>query len=296
MAATSVEAVQALRNDLIRKFSVGAAIFADYSAPTIADIFDSTGTTLQALPAGYASAGFVDTAGLATSRSISVSDVTAWQTAEVVRSDVDSDKLQFKAKFMETNAVTIALSQNRNLSEVTLGSRVVLDRSDTGNQPLRRLLMLGHDTQDDVIVGRFLPRVKVTAVGDSVWSRANPTDHDMTIDAYKDTVYGTSARWFIGGPGWLALANGAVTGIAVTPTSKALTVAAGSGHTGQLSVTATYTNSATADVTASASYTSSNAAVASVAAGGLVTAVAVGTATVTATYQGQTSTCTVTVS
>lgn len=207
MAATTVEALQSLRNDLIRKFSVGAAIFADYDAATIPDLFDGTTGDLVALPAGYHSAGLVDTAGLATSRSISVDDVTAWQTAEVVRSDVSSDKLQFKAKFLETNPVTIALEENQLIADVpALGAPVKIDRPESGNQPLRRLLLLGHDTQDDIIVGRFLPRVKVTAVGDQNWSRANPTDHDFTIDAYKDYAYGTSGRFFIGGPGWAALA------------------------------------------------------------------------------------------
>jgi uncharacterized protein YjdB len=297
MTTTTVESVQNLRNDLIRKFSVGAAIFADYNAATIADIFTPDGTGLQALPSGYFSAGLTDTAGLATSRSISTSDVQAWQTAEVVRSDVDSDKLQFKAKFIETNMVTIALAENQNLADLgALGSRVTIDRSESGNQPLRRLLMLGLDTQDDIIVGRFLPRVKVTAVGDQQWARTAETTHDFTVDAYRDPAYGTSARYFIGGAGWAALATGAVVSVSVNPSAKALTVAGGAGHTQQLSVAAQYANTTESDVTASATYVSSAPGVATVNASGLVTAVSAGTATITATYSGQSNTCSVTVS
>ena len=66
--------------------------------------------------------------------------------------------------------------------------------------------------------------------------------------------------------------------------------------TQQLTVTCTYDDDSTEDVTADASYESSATGVATVSATGLVTAVAEGTATITATYEGLTDTSAITVS
>ncbi|MCL6557478.1 MAG: chitobiase/beta-hexosaminidase C-terminal domain-containing protein [Firmicutes bacterium] len=74
--------------------------------------------------------------------------------------------------------------------------------------------------------------------------------------------------------------------------SSSLTV----GGTTNSVVTATYSDNSSADVTGSASYTSSAPAVATVNAGGVVTAVGVGQTVITATYGGKTATATVTVS
>ncbi len=67
-------------------------------------------------------------------------------------------------------------------------------------------------------------------------------------------------------------------------------------ETQQLTVTATYSDASTDDVTAEASYESSDPLVATVSTGGLITAVAEGSATVTVTYDTTTTTVSVTVS
>ena len=103
------------------------------------------------------------------------------------------------------------------------------------------------------------------------------------------TILGTS------GQDWLyeitPKDNLGATSIAVAPTSSSKAAA----QTTQLTVTATYPDSTTADVTALATYASSNTAKATVSASGLVTFVATGSATVTCTYQGRTATCAITV-
>jgi uncharacterized protein YjdB len=82
--------------------------------------------------------------------------------------------------------------------------------------------------------------------------------------------------------------------IAVTPSPVAVAVAG----TQQLTVTGTYSDSTTANLTAGSTFASSATGVATVSAGGLVTGVAAGTATITATHtaSGKTATTTVTVS
>jgi len=72
----------------------------------------------------------------------------------------------------------------------------------------------------------------------------------------------------------------ALESIAASPESVSLDV----DETQQLTVTATYSDASTADVTAEASYESSDTSVATVSTGGLITGVAEGSATVTVSY------------
>lgn len=85
-----------------------------------------------------------------------------------------------------------------------------------------------------------------------------------------------------------------------TPVLTSLSVAPGTlainaDEIGALTATATYDDSSSEDVTALASWSSSDATKATVSAG-FATGIAAGTATVTASYNGQSDTCTVTVS
>lgn len=82
-----------------------------------------------------------------------------------------------------------------------------------------------------------------------------------------------------------------VVSIAVSPASATLAV----NGTQALTVTATYNDNSTKDVTADATFTSSDVAIATVA-GGVVTAQAAGSATITATFDGKQATSTITVS
>jgi hypothetical protein len=81
------------------------------------------------------------------------------------------------------------------------------------------------------------------------------------------------------------------TGITVTPTTFAGTVAAGANHTKQLAVA----DNNGADRTATATYVSDTPAKATVSSTGLITSVASGTANVTATWNGLSAVCAVTV-
>ncbi len=80
--------------------------------------------------------------------------------------------------------------------------------------------------------------------------------------------------------------------IAVTPASSTLAP----GATQQLTVTGTYSDSSTANLTAGSTFVSSSPGVATVSAAGLVTAVAVGTTTITATHTASGKTATSSVS
>lgn len=93
-------------------------------------------------------------------------------------------------------------------------------------------------------------------------------------------------------PGSPTSSSPTVTSIAVA----GVTTLSGVGQTAQLTATATLSDGTTQNVTALATWASSNTAIATVSSGGLVTAVTSGSVTITATYQGKSSTATITLS
>jgi len=92
----------------------------------------------------------------------------------------------------------------------------------------------------------------------------------------KDNLYG-SGRLALGSPGIVVTLDS----IAASPESVTLDDV---DETQQLTVTATYSNTTTDDVTADSTYVSDDEAVATVSDGGLITGVAEGSATVTVSY------------
>lgn len=77
-----------------------------------------------------------------------------------------------------------------------------------------------------------------------------------------------------------SLAAGSLVSIAVTPSNPSLSVP----NTQQMTATATYSDTSTADITGSVTWSSGTPADATISAGGLVTAVATGSSIITATF------------
>lgn len=209
MPTTTVESLQALNNSNVLKLHVGAAIFGDITASLITSLFAADGS-LNALPAGYFSAGLTDTSGITTNRSISVDEVMSWQSVESQRADVSSDKLQIQVKFQEAlNPVVTAVQEGQTIDAVqtlTAGTASYqIDKNTSGVQPYRRLLLLAKDQTRNVIVARFLPSVMLTSLGSQAWQRSTEVQVDTTWDCFVDSTLGTASRYFVGGTGLAAL-------------------------------------------------------------------------------------------
>ncbi len=209
----TVAGLQNLHTDAIFKFTVGAMFVADDDAPLVTAPFDSATGALQALPAGYQSAGSTDTGGLNIGRAISVDDLSIWQSVQPVRSDVTGDKLTIKVKCEETNPVTLAISEGKKLSEISLTPFFSSKHDSTGKQPKRRILLLGEDELRGVIMARFFPNCILTALSsDQSMQRATELQYDFQLDAYPDPLLlddsgnPTDSETWVGGPGWAALA------------------------------------------------------------------------------------------
>ena len=128
---------------------------------------------------------------------------------------------------------------------------------------------------------------------------SNVLEHGVSLEFMTDPAVGVPVIFGMCGPGVpllaAAVADGSLyqtaSGITVTPTTAAVTVAAGPSKTKQLAVT----DSNNIDRTASATFTSDTPAKATVSATGLITGVAAGSATVTSSWNGFTATTAVTV-
>jgi len=163
------------------------------------------GATLQALPTGYESGGLTTTDGITLPRNVTVDDVMSWQSTEITRSDTSQDQTQVQFILQQTSRVSIALSENKLLSEVgALGTALKLDRATSAVEPLRKLLVIARDVQNDVTIGRFFARTKVTAHDAQKLARTDTLNYGFTMTAYLDPAFGTSQRYFVGGAGWLA--------------------------------------------------------------------------------------------
>ena len=128
---------------------------------------------------------------------------------------------------------------------------------------------------------------------------SNVVEQGVTLEFMTDRTVGSPVIFGMCGPGLpdlvATVADGslypATTGITVTPTTAAITVAAGAGHTKQLAVS----DSNGVDRTATATYLSDTPAKATVSTTGLITGVSAGSANVTATYGTFNAICAVTV-
>ena len=68
----------------------------------------------------------------------------------------------------------------------------------------KRIFFLGADGygDDEIYIGRSMPRWTVTSVADQSWGEENPLVYGITGSAKVDSDLGYSVKHFFGGPGW----------------------------------------------------------------------------------------------
>ena len=131
-------------------------------------------------------------------------------------------------------------------------------------------------------------------VGNNDWNEnywSDYTGEDANADGIGDTPYqipGTAGAK----DDYPLMQPYSLDSIAASPSEVNLTI----GKTQQLTITATYSDASTDNVTAEASYESSDTSVATVSDAGVITAIVEGSATITVSYQTKTAEVSVTVS
>lgn len=214
MTGITVESLQALNTQGALKITSKALMCADSTAALVTAPFDVSGN-LQALPSGYYSGGIVDTNGFEIDRSLKVSTVMSDQLVQPDRADVDEDAYTVVATFQDTsNLVVQAIDAGVTLASITsLTPFFSGTHRASGVQPNRRIALIGHDTLRDIIVVAHFPNVILNAVAKRSWQRKTEIQYGYTFGTYPDPGLvdqdgnPTDYQFWIGGPGWAALAG-----------------------------------------------------------------------------------------
>jgi hypothetical protein len=210
--------------------------------------------------------------GIPESRDMSSDDFFAWGSI-LVRTARRQFVLTRKFTALEDNAVTAGLIWPGS----TPTERFVPN--------LTNRFMIAFETWDGAEKRRVITTLgaEVDEVGDITDSESDLTKYEITVKIYPN---GAKKLFDIQSTDTAAT----LVSIATTPATKSLAV----GVYAPLTVTATFANNTTSDVSNVSSWSTTDATKASVD-GKFVKGVATGTATVTATYQGKTASTAVTV-
>lgn len=200
------------KNQLIRKARDGSAFVANFTAPAITTLTTGAAADLTALPAGYEDLGWATTDGATYARATNQTDISAFGSLDPVRSDITSDAITMQVTAQETKMLTIGLvtgADTTNLKAAAITGELSIPKPDRPSMRYYRILGLFVDTDDngsEIYLARFMPRARVTAIGDTVYNSAdNAVQAQLTFTGYQDATLGYSHRWIYGGPGWLAL-------------------------------------------------------------------------------------------
>ncbi len=209
-------------------------------------------------------AGLLDgDAGFEESRSQESKDFFAWGGL-LVRTSRRNFKLQRKVTMLETNAVTLGL---------------IWPGSGQGERrvPIRKKWKLGFETVDGDKTARVITRkhAEVAEVGTIKDSESELTKLELTFDIFPDA----DGVLFDVQPDDASVV---LESIAITP----LTLALAEDEIGKLTVTATYSDASTVDVTNAAVYTTEDSDVATVAHGYVTGGADAGAIDIGATFRG----------
>lgn len=205
--ATWADVTAALKKrNLIRK-SLDAIVLTAPKATALPASILTTGNLV--IPTGFKSLGWHTDDGLAWSREVENSELTAHGSVEPVRTDARRVNNTLEVTAMETNIRTLGFSIGVDIpTDGGSADEVIITEPNTPKAIEFRLLALSVDDTDDgeIYFGKLYAAAKVTGTSPGAWSGGdNAQSHGLTIQAFRDTTAGFAVKHFIGGPGFEAL-------------------------------------------------------------------------------------------
>ena len=199
-------------DSLARKTQQVLVAVAPTSTAALTSILDDSTGDLAALPAEWIQLGRPTEDGVTWPRETELSEVFGLGSYDPVRSDIRRSIKRCSVTILETRKIVLELAQGvsdlaETVSATTTGdsTEITWDESAAPLFPPMRLLALGLDTTGDgeMYVGKMGPLIKVTEVGEEVWSNGDQSiATPLTFTLYNDPVLGTPLRHFRGGPGY----------------------------------------------------------------------------------------------
>ncbi|QWS68132.1 major tail protein [Gordonia phage VanLee] len=209
MTAT-LETLSDLHNELIRKTLRGFICIAPTSVPAISAITQTADSLLVPF-VGHERLGNVSKrSGLTFQRQTEQSEVDSWGQAEASRTDKTKDVNNVTFECQETRRPVLETYYDLDLRQISadpVTGEVQFAQPTTLRTIYRRIFFLGADGygEDEIYIGRSMPRWTVTSVADQSWGEENPLAYGITGSAKVDSRLGYSVKHFFGGPGWKTL-------------------------------------------------------------------------------------------
>ncbi|WP_048726246.1 hypothetical protein [Kytococcus sedentarius] len=205
---TTIEALKKKHNRStnVRKGLNAFAFLAPMTAPVPEAITDAGGS-LKEISAEYIPLGLVTTDGMTHSADANSETVEALGYAEAVRTDLTKAPKTVKFTVLEpyrkgTQALVYGIDLSQAKASKTTGE-IVFDEAAIPALAEYRLLTVMADgpADDEWIVGRCYPRVKLNTIPDEKWTTSDAIQFDLEFAAFMDETAGTSCRHYIGGSG-----------------------------------------------------------------------------------------------
>lgn len=202
---------------LIRKALGGSFFLADDDAEPILTLTTYTAgppvvIDLTPFPTGYTDLGYLTDDGVGFENETSQSDTTSWQSTAPTRSDIVTDTDTITVVAQETKLQTLALFTGAVLTGAELDANsgeLQIEKPERPSAKFYRGLALAVDGEgdDEFFIGRFYPRIKVTAkTGQRFGKGDDPISYGVTLTSYVDATLGYSCKYLFGGTGWKAKA------------------------------------------------------------------------------------------
>lgn len=204
-------ALQQRKTELIRKTLNGSVWVAPTSAIAPASLTTGAAGDPTPIPADYVDAGYITKDdGVGFSRDVETSDTTSWGVSEPTRSDVVRDVDTVHWIMQESKKSSFELYYNVDLSGITADAttgEVSFVKGSGNSARYWRWFGIAQDGggADAIYIGRFHPRMKMTAFGDQSWVDGTELQYDVTGTCYVDSDLGYATKFFWGGPGWKTL-------------------------------------------------------------------------------------------
>jgi hypothetical protein len=199
------------KTQLIRKARDGSVFIAPTTVAAITTLTTGAGADLTALTTGYKDLGWISQDGAAYARTTEVSEVNSFGSVEPTRSDTTRDTITLSVTCQETRLQTLGLYTGADIASITSATttgEVQIAKPSRPGFRYYRLFGLFVDDGDagEIYVARFMPRAKVTEVGEQTFTDGDdPISYPVTFQGYEDSTLGYSHKWLFGGPGWKAL-------------------------------------------------------------------------------------------